>query len=249
MQGGRLLELGAVEGGVGAVASHELVMGALLDDASVADDEDDVGVTDGVELRVEGAVAQELGVGAESGGSPVVEDEDEVGVSDGADALGDEDDGGVGVVLADGGAEGGVGAVVEGAGGVVEDEDGWMGGEGAGDEESLPLSAGEVGALGVDGMVVAFGGCEDEVLGLGGPGGQFEVDVVADGAGEEGVGLEDDAEVSSECGFVEGFERLAVEGDGSLVEGIEPLKELDDGGLAAAGGADDAECLSVREPE
>ena len=76
----------------------------------------------------------------------VVEDDYLVGVADGADALGDDDDGGVLQVLGEGAAYLGLGGGVDRGGGVVEYEYRGVPEHGAGDAEPLLLAAGDVHA-------------------------------------------------------------------------------------------------------
>ena len=68
-------------------------------------------------------------------------------MADGADALGNDDPCGVFVVFGDGLAQSGVGLVVQSAGGIVKDQNLRPCGQSPGDEQPLPLSAAEVGAL------------------------------------------------------------------------------------------------------
>ena len=87
----------------------------------------------------------------------VVEDDYLVGVADGADALGDDDDGGVLQVLGEGAAYLGLGGGVDRGGGVVEYEYRGVPEHGAGDAEPLLLAAGDVHAALVEPGVEALG--------------------------------------------------------------------------------------------
>jgi hypothetical protein len=72
---------------------------------------------------------------------------------------------------------------VEGAGGLVEDEDAGVLEDRAGDREALPLPAGEVDAALAEVGVVAGGQDADELVGVGGLGGLDDLVVGGAGAG------------------------------------------------------------------
>jgi len=154
-------------------------------------------------------------------------------------------------------------ADVEGAGGFVADDEAGLEGERTGDADALALAAGELVGVAVDGgaseaaaleefadlgaeMVFAF----DEFVndeGLADDG----ADAHAWVQGAAGV-LEDDLHLTAE--FAEGraaggVDVLAVEGDGSRGGGDEAEDGASDGGLAAAGLADEAECFSGSDVE
>ena len=68
-----------------------------------------------------------------------------------------------------------LGVGVDGAGGLVEDEDGGRVGEGAGEADELLLAGGEGGAALADGLVEAGGQGADEVGDVDFFGGAFEL--------------------------------------------------------------------------
>ena len=86
-----------------------------------------------------------------------VEHDDLVGVADRGQPVGDGDGGAAGRQGVDGLLYGALGAGVEGAGGLVEDEDRRVAQDGAGDGEALLLAAGEAVAALADEGVVAVG--------------------------------------------------------------------------------------------
>ena len=71
----------------------------------------------------------------------LLQHQDVVGVEDGADPLGDDHRGDALVLLPQGLAQGGVGAVVQGGGGVVQDQNFRGAGQGPGHQHPLLLAA------------------------------------------------------------------------------------------------------------
>ena len=72
------------------------------------------------------------------------------------------------------------------------------------------------------------------------------LNVLGDGAVEEGGLLRDDAQVGADEGQVQAADVLPLEGERAAVQVVEPLDELDDGGLAATFG-DNAVYQIVRD--
>ncbi len=101
----------------------------------------------------------------------VAQFDDGIGVLDGAQAVGDEDDGDFPVESFDGGHDFFFGAVVEGAGGLVEYDDGGVFIQGSGDADALPLAAAEADTAFAYGRVVFFREFFDERFDLGQAGG------------------------------------------------------------------------------
>ena len=97
----------------------------------------------------------------------VVEHDDLVGVHDGRDALGHDHERGVGNVFGKLLAQARVCFVVEGAKRVIEHHDLGLFGQGAGDGQTLALTARNIGAALADGGVVTALTLGDKVLGLG----------------------------------------------------------------------------------
>lgn len=136
---------------------------------------------------------------------------------------------------------------VESGEGFVEEEEAWLGGEGAGEGDALCFSAGEVarGARGERGSSdeVEHGGDAAVLLGKG-QRGESIGDVGGDGeVREEGWMLGDKAGVAAAGGDVDiggaVGEGASVEGDVAGVGGFEAGDEAEEGGLAGAGGAED----------
>ena len=170
--------------------------------------------------------------------------------------VGDDDDGDL---LAEGLHElldlvGGDG--VEGGAGFVHQEDFGLGGDGAGDAEALLLAAGEGEGGGVQavldfvpqagGFEGAFGGFFEDGAFADAVDAQRVDDVFEDGLGE-GVGfLEDHADAFAEGDDVDagGVDFAAVDVDGAVDaagvdEVVHAVEAAEEGGFAAAGGADE----------
>ena len=115
---------------------------------------------------VEAAEGDELAVGAALDDGAVVHNDDFVGVADGGEAVGDDDAGAPQHELVEGLLDGVLALGVEGAGGLVEDEDGRVFEYGAGYGEALALAAAEVEAAVADGGVVALFHEGDKLVGM-----------------------------------------------------------------------------------
>src|SRR5690606_3562940 len=212
-----------------------------------------------VEAGVEAAALEELVVRALLAQLAAVEDEDAVGVLDGGEAMGDDDGGaaaheGVERML-DLALERGV----DGAGGLVEDEDERVEGERAGEGEELALADGEGGAALADGLGVAAGELLDEAVGADAGGGGADADVVdvvaaeanvvGDVAAEEEHVLEHEADAAAQLVERDAVDGHAVEQDLSALRLVEPHEQVDEGGLSGAGVADDGDALARARAE
>ena len=173
-------------------------------------------------------------------------------MADGADALGHDDLGGVAIGRPKRFSKPGVGAVIEGAGAVVQQQDLGLGCQSPGDQQPLPLAAGQVhaplgeigpGALGDIPQKVRLGRVHSQ-LPIRFCDGALEVQILQDGIREEEIILEDHAEAAVKVRFVKLRERLTVQPDLALIRLVEPQQELQQGALAAARGADDAQGLA-----
>ena len=150
------------------------------------------------------AEGEQFVVGAALDDLAVVQDEDLVGVADGGEPVRDGDRGASCRHGVDGFLDGLLGLRVEGARGLVEDEDGRVAQDGAGDREALLLAAGEPVAALADHGVVAVGQRQEVVVDLRclrgrdelvvGGAGLGEPQVVGDGGVEEAGLLGDDAD-------------------------------------------------------
>ena len=160
-----------------------------------------------VKLPVGRRFFEEFGVGAGADDFAFAHDNDQVGGENRREAMGDGDDGFAGGEFFQGGLDHAFAFGIQGGGGFVQEEDGGIFQESAGNGEALLLSAGELAAFVADNGVVAFRLSEDEIVGEGLPGGFFdfrfggigaaEEDVVVDGVVEKEGVLGDDAYVVS----------------------------------------------------
>ena len=171
------------------------------------------------DLPVYGAGGQQFLVGAVAQLPALVQHQDVVGVEDGAHPLGDDKGGDALVLPAQGLAQGGVGAVVQCRGGVVQNQNLRGARQGPGHQHPLALPAAEVGALAGQPVLQPLGQLGDKLPGLGAPGrflnllfGQSpaEVDVLVNGVGEEHVVLEHHPEHLVELLRGDGGHRTAV---------------------------------------
>jgi hypothetical protein len=211
------------------------------------------------------AVFQHEGFIGEQVEGGAVGDDDAVVEEDGAGAeLGDEfeivggDDFGDGEGLEEV-FEFAAAAGVEVAGGFVEDEDGGLAGEDAGETDAAFFAAGEVmgGAAfkaGEADAIEAFAGAGGDI-----GGGQAELfgaegDVFEHGGAEElvvGV-LEEEADLAADAGEVGGGGGLAEDADGAVVIGVigEQAVEVEKkGGFAGAVGADKPDAFAFGDGE
>lgn len=143
---------------------------------------------------------------------------------------------------------------VEGAGGLVEEENGGVAEEGAGNGEALGLSFGEALAPFPEDRFEAVGQVRDEVPGTGGAEGVDELlvgchrldhaEVFGDGAREHGVALGDIGEEGAgAAGEGDGAAVLVEEEGGAAGGGEETEDQADHGGFALTGGTDEGDDL------
>ena len=144
-----------------------------------------------------------------------------------------------------------LGAGVDRARGLVEDEDRRIGQERAGDRQQLLLARRQVGGVVVDDRVVAVGQRAHEVVDVGGLGGGHDLllgrvlaavrDVLADRAVEQPRVLEDHPEGAPQvvAGHVARVD--AVDRDPPGVDLVEAHQQVDERRLAGAGRADDGD--------
>ena len=127
---------------------------------------------------------------------------------------------------------------------LVEDEDGRIAQDGAGDGDPLALAAGEPDAAFPDHGLVARRQDGDEVVGVGeaagflhlvfGRVGLAELEVVLDGAVKEVGVLVDDRDLPAEIVCRHGPDVAAADRDGALLRVPEPQQQAHDRGLAGA---------------
>ena len=153
-----------------------------------------------------------------------------------------------------GGLDALLGAGVHTAGGLIQNQDAVVGQDGAGDGQQLLLALAHVGGVLVQLHLVAAGQGADEVVGVGSLGGGNDLlvggvqtavaDVLHDGALEQPGVLQHHAEALAQSAAVKVAHVVAVQGDGTGVHIVEAHEQLDHGGLARAGGADDGHLLA-----
>ena len=88
------------------------------------------------------AICHQLIVVAGSDYGAVLEYQDQVCMTEAADPLGNENSGGVPILLTDGFSQLGICLIVQGGGGVVQNQNFGIGSQRPGDEQTLLLSAG-----------------------------------------------------------------------------------------------------------
>ncbi len=150
-------------------------------------------------------------------------------------------------------------AGVHGGGGVVEEQQPRVGEDRPGQGDALALAAGEGQALLADLGVVPGGQGPHEPVGLGGAGGGLDLlvggarvpvgDVGADGVGEEEGVLGDEADRAAQGRVGQLADVVSADAHGAAVGVVEARHQQRDGGLPAAGGADDGDGLALRHGE
>ena len=203
----------ADEGPVDALLGHQLFMGAPLDDFAVIDHQDLVGVLHGLQ------------------------------------PVGDHDDGLLPGQRLDGLRQLVLVLRVHVGGGLVQEDHRRVLHHGPGDGDALALAAGQVRAALADHGVVAVGQRRDEVVAAGllrrgdhvlhRRVGRAEADVVGDGVAEQVDVLEHEGEVLHQAVHVVVPHVAPAQGHRPGVRVPEPGQQVDQRGLAAAGGADD----------
>ena len=179
----------------------------------------------------------------------VLQDHDLVGICDGAHAVGDDDDGLVLYEFRNALLNFGFVFDVEACGSFVEEYDGGVLEDGAGDGDSLAFAAGERVAVFTNDGVVALRELLDEVITVcklcgsqdffvGGVA-LTDANVVADGRVEQHNILEDDGEVLEERFGIDSRDVLAAERDGAALNVPEAGGELCCCCLSATGRADE----------
>lgn len=105
----------------------------------------------------------------------VVEHQDEIGMTNAVQAMGDDQHGAVFHQFAQGALDCPFGVGIDTGGGLVEQHDGGILEQGAGDGQALAFAAGQVAAVLVEAGVVALWQAFDEVVGLGQSSGLFDL--------------------------------------------------------------------------
>ena len=110
-------------------------------------------------------------MGVEAGDDAIVHDQNALALADAADALGNDNLGHRGQLLAKSALYAGIGLRVAGRRGVVEHQDEGTFQQGAGNAQSLLLATADVGAALLYAGVIALGHLADELVGLSHPAG------------------------------------------------------------------------------
>lgn len=120
------------------------------------------------EVGVEAIGGNEIGVAASFGDAAMFEDEDLICVADGGEAVGDDEAGAVGEEAVEGFLNEFFGGGIDAGGGFVEDEDGRVFEEGAGDGDALFFADAEADAALTHVGIEKLGHEADEGVGIGG---------------------------------------------------------------------------------
>jgi hypothetical protein len=165
---------------------------------------------------------------------------------DGGD-VGDDEDGRGGSERAEAEEQVADAFLVHVVGGFVEDEERRSDEQGAGESEALALTAGEEDPVFADHGIVSVGELLDEGVGEGVAGGLLDLvergvgtcvgDIVADGAGDQGRVLGDDADLASEVGDVEFVVGNVIGAKRAGVGAVKAEDDLEEGAFAGAIGA------------
>ena len=207
-----------------------------------------------VELGVEAALRQQGIVVALLHDMAVLHHEDDVGLPDGGKAVCHDEAGAALHHPGKGCLDTHLGAGVDGGGGLVQNQHRGQTEHHAGDAEQLLLALADVAAVLGDDGVVALGQAADEAVGMGCLGRCHHLfeggirlavgDVLPHGAGPEPGILQHHAVAAAQGGAGHVPDVGAGDFDGAAVDIIEPHEQVDEGGLAAAGGADDGDALA-----
>ena len=183
----------------------------------------------------------------------VLHHQDEVGVLDGGEPVGDDKAGAALHQVGHGVLDEVLGSGIHRGGGLIQNHDLVVGQDGPGDGQKLLLALGDVGGVLVELHLVGPGEGLDEVVDVGGLGGGDDLliagvqaavaDVLHDGALEQPGILEHHAEGLPQVGPAEVPHVVSVHPDSAGVDVVEPHEQLDHGGLARAGGANDGHHL------
>ena len=180
----------------------------------------------------------------------VIDDEDLIGVAHGGQAVGDHDDGAPDRQAGQGQVDVALGGGIGLGGGLVQHEDGRVLEVGAGKSHPLPLAAREESSFLAQDGVVAVGQARDALVDAGGA--SRVLDLLARGPGppqgdvvrHRVVGQVHVLQHDRDAGQQPGEGRLAHvdagHADGAAVDVVEARDEAGQGGLAAAGGADES---------
>jgi len=210
-------------------------------------------------MRVEAPAREQLLMRADFDDLPFVQADDPVAMPDRLQAMGDDDhraplDDLEHVLLDEA-----LALVVERARGLVEDEDRRVDRQRARDGDALALAAGEIDAALLDERVIAVAQAADELVGAGearhgddlraAHAGIGERDVLVQGAVEQQIFLQHDADLRAQPGGVDLRDVHAVDEHLPCLRDVEALDELRERRLAGAGPPHDSDDLTGPDRE
>ena len=208
----------------------------------------------GAEFGVAATEGEEFVVASAFNDPAVFEDEDLVGVADRGEAVSDDEAGALDHEAVEGFLDEAFRLGIDAGGGFIEDEDGGIFEESAGDGDALFFADAEFDAAFTDDRAEAFGEAIDEFAGIGGGEGGEELvvggegfteeEIFADGAIEEEAFLGDHPDGGAEGIFGEGAEGALIDEDFAVIEFVEAGEEVNEGGFAGAGLADEGDGLA-----
>src|SRR5699024_9951957 len=170
-----------------------------------------LGQVAGVQLVILALFGDQFVVAAALDDAALFQDDDAVGVADGGQPVGDDEGGAAVHQAVHAGLDHRLGAGVDGAGGLVQDQHRRVGHRRPGNGQQLALALGQVGAVAGQHGVVAVGQPADEAVRVGQFGGHHAffvggvqpavADVVHHGAGDQVGDLQGDAKRAAQVGL------------------------------------------------
>src|SRR4029079_11085453 len=175
------------------------------------------------ELCVAASHGEEFVVFAPLDDAPAIEDEDLVGMADGGEPVGDDEAGAARHEAIEGALDEALGLGIDAGGGLIEDEDGRILQQGAGDGDALLFADAELYTALADDGGKLLGESLDEVAGIGGAEGGpelgigvvgiAEAEIIADAPIEEEALLGDHADGAADGALWQVAERAAIDED------------------------------------
>src|SRR6185437_6666640 len=121
-----------------------------------------------VQAAISAQVAHQILVGANIGDNPIFQHHDAVGMAHGGKAVSDDNNGAAAHQVAQGGLHQGLRLAVQGGGGFIQNQDGSILEQGAGDGDALALAAGKAHAALPDHCLITLRQSLNKVVGQGG---------------------------------------------------------------------------------
>src|SRR6266853_2156873 len=206
-----------------------------------------------IERVVEAVPCEQLGMAALLDDATLIHDDDAVGVADGREPVRDDETRPALPQLRHRLLDLNLGASVDAARRLIQDQDRPIGQEGAGDRQKLLLSGGDVRGIVIENGVVALRQRPDEVVGVRRLRGGHDLlrrrsqlavpDVVADGAREEPGVLQHHPEYAAHVVAADVARVDAIQGDAPAVDLVEAHQQVHERGFAGSRWADDRDRL------